>query len=358
MATFTKRISAKGEVTYKTEVRVHSGKKVAARRTKTFKTMKEAKAWARRVEVQLRQPINSLLPEITVQSLINRYIDAMDKVSPMGRTRRETLLRMGRLQFFDFQAAELTGKHLIDYCTMRRNERVSPSTVMSDVVCLRGPFRDAKPLLDICLDDKVFEEHMPVLRRLGLVRTPNVRNRRPESVEIDRLMAAFRKRLEHSAAVLPMADIVEFAIASCMRQGEIVNLRWVDLDEEARTIIVHERKNPTRKLDQVVPLLPNAYEVIKRQPKIDQRIFPYDGRSVCAAFTRVCQQLGIVDLRFHDLRREGITRLLELGMSIPEVASVSGHLDVDILTRVYTAISPKHMQNRWASLQKESVPSD
>ena len=47
--------------------------------------------------------------------------------------------------------------------------------------------------------------------------------------------------------------------------------------------------------------------------------------SVSAAFQRACNRLGIVDLHFHDLRHEGITRLFESGLSIEEVAVISGH---------------------------------
>jgi len=42
---------------------------------------------------------------------------------------------------------------------------------------------------------------------------------------------------------------------------------------------------------------------------------------------------GIVDLRLHDLRHEGISRFFELGLSVPEVAVISGHKDFRMLAR-------------------------
>lgn len=354
MATIRKRTSAKGVVSYYVEVRIHAGREVIGRKSATFASHKEARAWASRTEVELSQP--DALPDrpaITVQGLIRDYLTAMEKIQKMGRTRRETLTKLSKLPFFAFPAAELTTKHLTDYCTQRRLERVSPSTVMSDMVLLRGPFRDAKTVLGLNLDDRVFAEVMPTLRRLGLVTPSGVRNRRPEAAELDRLLAAFRKRAAHSSSLIPMADLVEFALASCMRQSEITNLKWADLDEKAGTVIVRERKHPTRKLDQVVPLLPLAMNIILRQPRDAERIFPYDAASVSTAFTRVCAQAGVEDLRFHDLRREGITRLIETGLSVSEVATISGHLDLDILHRVYTAISPAHVQQKWAQLSAD-----
>ena len=56
-------------------------------------------------------------------------------------------------------------------------------------------------------------------------------------------------------------------------------------------------------------------------PRRDDRIFPYSTDAISAAFTRACKVLGIEDLHFHDLRHEGVSRLFEMGWTIPQVAS-------------------------------------
>ena len=71
--------------------------------------------------------------------------------------------------------------------------------------------------------------------------------------------------------------------------------------------------------------------------KKSQLVLPYDSRSISAAFTRACKVLGIEDLRFHDLRHEGVTRLFEIGETSPQVAAVSGHRSWSSLQR-YTHI--------------------
>ena len=43
--------------------------------------------------------------------------------------------------------------------------------------------------------------------------------------------------------------------------------------------------------------------------------------------------LGIDDLNFHDLRHEAISRFFEMGLTAPEVASISGHKDIRMLFR-------------------------
>lgn len=93
-----------------------------------------------------------------------------------------------------------------------------------------------------------------------------------------------------------------------------------------------------------VPLLGGALEIIKKQKKTDDpRIFPFNARSVTAGFRRERNKLGIEDLGYHDLRREGASRLLEQGYSVDKVAQVTGHRDLNTLWRVYTSVFPDRL---------------
>ena len=76
-----------------------------------------------------------------------------------------------------------------------------------------------------------------------------------------------------------------------------------------------------------------ALAVIKSMPRIAPEIFPFSTDAISAAFTRACRHLEIADLRFHDLRHEGISRLFELGNTIPQVAAVSEHRSWNSLQR-------------------------
>jgi integrase len=88
-----------------------------------------------------------------------------------------------------------------------------------------------------------------------------------------------------------------------------------------------------------------AMRVVFSMPRVDQRIFPYNHRSISSRFTRGCRVLGIKDLHFHDLRHEGVSRLFEMGETIPHVAAVSGHRDWKSLQR-YTQLQQKG--DKWA----------
>lgn len=72
-------------------------------------------------------------------------------------------------------------------------------------------------------------------------------------------------------------------------------------------------------------LPPEAEAVIASMPRTSPDFFPVSTDAISAAFTRACRLLGIEDLHFHDLRHEGASRLFEMGWTIPQVATVTGH---------------------------------
>jgi integrase len=102
---------------------------------------------------------------------------------------------------------------------------------------------------------------------------------------------------------------------------------------KTRVLIIRDRKDRRAKdgNDQKVPLLNltgyDAWEILLPQRIITRgwgRVFPYNHRSVSAAFTRACDELKIEDLHFRDLRHEGTSRLFEAGLTIEKVALVTG----------------------------------
>lgn len=136
-------------------------------------------------------------------------------------------------------------------------------------------------------------------------------------------------------------DHIDFILASCFRPPtEVTGLRWDDINHKDRTIMIHDRKDPRRKIgnNQTVPLLGDSYEIVTRQPKVSEFIFPVNGGSWSSLFPRACAALGIEDLHLYDLRHEAISRLVESGKySIPEMMLITGHKESKQLMR-YTQL--------------------
>jgi integrase len=137
-----------------------------------------------------------------------------------------------------------------------------------------------------------------------------------------------------------MRLVLKLAPAFPRRLGELCRMRWEDYAGGVMTL--HDTKHPRKPRIEAVPVPPAARSVIDPLPRLDERILPYNSESVSSSFERACLRLGIEDLHFHDLRHEGICRLFESGLSIPEVAMISGHLSWTTLKR-YTHLTPQHV---------------
>ena len=143
-----------------------------------------------------------------------------------------------------------------------------------------------------------------------------------------------------------------------MRQEEICKARWSELDSRTRMLLIRDRKDPrdNKGNNQRIPLFAttgyDAWAIVEEQrtkrSNDDDRIFPFNHRSVGTAFRRGCADLGIHDLHFHDLRHEGTSRLFEAGFTIEQVALVTGHKDWKMLRR-YTHLKPETLHAIHAS---------
>jgi len=137
-----------------------------------------------------------------------------------------------------------------------------------------------------------------------------------------------------------------------MRIGKVCKIRWEDLNHEHKTVIVRDRKDPRKKEGNhmIVPLLAGSFDLIAKQSETEERIFPYNSKSVTAGFQRVRKSLGVTDLR-----REGASRLFEKGYSIEEVAQVTGHRNLNILWQVYTQLFPHKLHDKFIYIPKGQI---
>jgi len=179
------------------------------------------------------------------------------------------------------------------------------------------------------------EEARPQLSYLGLICGAGQRDRRPTDDELAGVLAWL---LEHEGKVV--RDFVEFAVLTAMRRSEIAGLRWADLQEDDRIVMVRDRKDPRQKVgnNQLVPLLAGSFEIAQRQAK-GELIFPVRPKHVTKVFHDACVALKIADLHLHDMRHHGISLMFEHGYDIHQVSIVSGHKNWAHLKR-YTQIKP------------------
>lgn len=287
------------------------------------------------------QDILSLDNNIKIlRDLIETYLN--DKYVNIGRSKRMALKAISNSNIASTEIKNLRPRHFVDFAKERKNSGVSPSTIAADISHIRSVLKSARALYDVNIDEKPIIQAMPTLHTLRLIGKSNIRSRRPTEGEIKKLVESLRLKEKHHETTIPYADIFEFSIYSCMRIGEVCRILWDDLDIQGEWVMVRDRKDPRKKEGNHmrVPLLGGAMEIILKQPRVSSRIFPYNSRSVTAGFRKTRNILGIEDLRYHDLRREGASRLLEQGYSIERVAQVTGHRDLNTLWRIYKDLNP------------------
>jgi len=305
--------------------------------SKTFRTKAMAEAWARRTETELDAgKVGATITDDSIAELVHRYTTEIGKNKDFGRTKAAALAFLAD-QLGSYTIQTLTKDELLEYVKGRIASKVSGVTVSIELTYLAAVYRAAKFLWGMEVDLDIFSVVRSNMAMLNISTRSKERKRRVSDAELKKLLEYFDTRPNSK---VPYSDIIMFSIKTTMRAGEIVALRWEDLDEKNKTIVIRSRKHPTDKEfnDQVVPLINGAFEIIMKQPRVHDRIFPIQDGTISSVFPRATTALGIDDLRFHDLRHEGISRLFDAGFTIEQVSVFSGHFDWKSLKR-YTHLS-------------------
>ncbi len=330
--------------------------------SRSFRLRQEAEQWARDQEARidcgespLRTPSAS---RETFGDIIDlHFADLHELGRSIGRSKEFTLLRLkntlGRTRISD-----ITRESLVQFAKHRVKDGAGPVTIGIDISFIGTVLEHAAAVHGLTVPFEQVRLARVALNRLGLIDKAAERDRRPTQDELTQIIQLAET---NPRQIIPLGRIVKFAVATAMRQDEICRVVWEDFNPAQATLRIRQRKHPRQKAsnDQVIPLVADtgfdAAGVIREQGERLGRttgfIFPYDGRSVGTAFRRVCRDLGIQDLHFHDLRHEGISRLFEADWDIPQVAAVSGHKDWKMLQR-YTHLRPTFVASRAGAAQR------
>jgi integrase len=325
---------------YTAQIRIKRDGSVVHQEALTFSQRDKAKAWIEKREKELDKPggIEKAMKapkgdSHTLKDTIDKYLEETEKTP--GRTKAQVLKTIKSYDIATKPCDLITTQVLVAFGKELRAERRA-STVSTYFSHLSKIFELASPAWGYPLDFAAFQQARAVLKELGTIQKSKERDRRPSLDELDKMQEHFIKQREWAPDAVPMDRIIPFAIASTRRQEEIVTARWEDFDEEGRRLLIRDMKDPKRKWGNNiwVELPPEAVAIIKAMPKVSDKIFPYTTDAVTAAFTRTRRLVGIdEELVFHCLRHEGVSRLFEMGKTIPQVASVSGHKSWQSLKR-------------------------
>jgi integrase len=354
MGTVIPRKRSNGSTGYQAQLLIKRGGKTVHREGRTFDRKQAAAAWLEKREKELARPgaLERLrAPDPSLAAVIDRYTD--ESIKKIGRTKAQVLRAIKTYDIASKTCSEITSTDVIAFAN-QLIIKVSPQTVANYLSHLAAVFAVARPAWGYPLDQTAMKDAFVVAKRLGIASKSRERDRRPTLDELDKVMEHFGERLKRRPSSIPMQKVMGFAIFSTRRLEEITRILWKDLDVEGSRVLVRDMKNPGEKIGNDVwcELPSEAMQIVLSMPKRRAEIFPYCGDTIGTNFTRACQLLDIIDLHFHDLRHDGVSRLFEIGRNIPQVAAVSGHRSWSSLKR-YTHLrqtGDKYAGWKWLSV--------
>lgn len=363
MATIQKRLGESG-LRYRVQIRLRGHPPVSA----SFERRTDAKKWAQDTESAIRDgryfPSHEAKRR-TLADLVERYLEQIKaKRDADYYERKRRLLNWWKERIGDYTLDRCTPALIAEYRDRLLRENIgtkdkpqhrSPATANRHLSALSKAFT-------IAVQEWHWLPDNP-LRRVGKEQESPARVRYLSDDERQRLLEACRK------SELPELQlIVLLALTTGMRRGEILGLRWADVDLERKLIVINKTKNRDRRS---VPIVPAVAELLQAHGKVrrldNDLVFPArprkrkkgapalaiaekDGSTPDAQgplwfdewWYAALEAAGIEDFRFHDLRHTAASYLAMSGATTAEIAAVLGHRTLQMVKR-YAHLSDQHV---------------
>jgi len=291
--------------------------------SKTFSKKTDAEDWCKSMEVKLQSiPMpETKQKDIRLKDLFQRYLDEI------GHLKSKHILQyklgmMSRLWLGGIKVDKLT-RYQINQYTKDRLKEVKQGTARSEVMLVKHILKMAKSYWGVPL---------PNNPSAGLI-IPKPHKPRKRRIAKEEFHAIMKVACSQKNKYIPA--IIEFAFETGMRRSEILQLEWKDIQNGLACL--KDTKNGD---ERIIPLTKKANGVLSMINKTDRKVFPVSPECLKSAWRRVLDKANVKDLRFHDLRHEAISSFFEKGLSVPEVALISGHKDLRQLFQ-YTHLNPE-----------------
>ena len=292
--------------------------------TKTFESKTDAEKWARSVESEIDKGQFTSIYEAQRTSLGDLIARYLVEVTPTMKGATEDTIRLKaimRKPISRWSMANLSAARIAAYRDQRLKE-VSAGTVIRELAYLSAIINHARREWGINVPNPVQMVRKP--------QSPQARSRVLTDEEATRLLSALEPIGRRSQWIKPA---VQLALATAMRRGELLSLRWEHVDLQSRTAFLTDSKNGDPR---TVPLSSEAVQLLSALPRhISGFVIPVKAFTLDAAFKRGLLRCHLLDVRFHDLRRSAITNMARKLPNVIELAAVSGHKSLMVLKTYY-----------------------
>jgi len=261
--------------------------------------------------------------EITVEALFERYKRHQKvRIRPTTYERLDGILKT--LQQHLPERVKTVTKQTIARLIETRSEEVKPGTVAKEMSVL-------KHCLRLAVEWEMIHQNPAAGARLPKLPPGRTRYLTPNEL---------KKALE--AAPEWMRAPIAFAACTGVRRGELLSLRWIDVDQEKRLLYLHETKNGALR---VLPIPDAALTVLHSLPQgapTDKVFAGVDPANLSVTTRRIFKNLGIEGASFHSLRHTAASWLVMEGVDLYAVGQILGH-KTPRMTQRYAHLSPSYM---------------
>ena len=337
-----------GETVYRARVRITGAPAI----TKTFPSKTLAKDWARKMETEIKE--DAFLPSMkaqrhTLAELIDRYIASKLEhcTKPQETTKKQ--LRVWKSLLGGYSLSAITPERIL-WGISELEKIKTPGGKTKSAGTLNRYLGVLSPALTFAVKELGWLKSNPAFN-VSRREEPNGRVRWLSDEERERLLNEVKKA--KSPFLYPAVII---GISTGARRGEIMGLKWADIDLNAGWANLNNTKNKDRR---GIPLTGLALVVLRdlyNKRHSDVWVFPnadntgpFDIRS---GWEHAKKRAKVEDFRFHDLRHTCASYLIMNGASLGEIADVLGHKDPR-MSRRYAHISDQHKAHVVASMNQK-----
>lgn len=303
--------------------------------TRTFRVRADAESWAAQKESEIARGSyreRSLDHQFTLGLLIDRYLEQVTPFKKGAAVEATRLRAIRRDPVCDIRLSDYRPLDMASYRD-RRLAKVSGSTVNRELNLISHVFTIGRKEWGVSMENPVAHLRRPKHNR--------ARSRRLNPGEEAALVYELRPRQRDTHGhYLPggcrsplMLPLVQLALATSMRLGELLGLRWENIHVDQKFVHLPDSKNGESR---DVPLSRLARDILTGLPcSTLGRVFPLSTEAAKRAFVRATERAHLTDLHFHDLRHEAISRMAPLIRDSLTLSKVTGHKSTRMLGRYF-----------------------
>jgi len=362
-----KRLRGEGSVWLRADGRwcgaINLGWEHGKRRRKYFygQTAEQVQAAILRARADLAQGLPVVAERQTVEEFLGRWLE--DSVKPSVRPltyeqyRQHVKLYLAPL-LGRHQLAKLAPQHVRAFIKRKLADGLSPRTVQLSLVILRRALGQA-------VKDGLVGRNVAKLADPPRWKRPEIKPWEP--AEAARFLDAIRTERLEAAYLL--------ALSLGLRRGEVLGLRWSDVDLEGKTVTISQAlarvggklefiEPKSRQSRRTVPIHDGLVAALRnhRRRQFEERLAagsrwhdgglvfttgigtPLEPRALNEDFERVVMAAGLRRIRLHDLRHSCATFLLAQGVHPRVVMELLGHSQISLTMETYSHVLPDAMR--------------